>query len=181
MKVCTKCGKVSDSKFCPDCGSPMQEKATTEQPRNSVQVSSDEKSQGGVYVSEHIGEQGKGEVKLGWHKWLVNFVFWLWAVMDVMNAAGNFMLGGAFILLGLVYVALAVGDIYIRFQIAGFKQGAIKKFQTFMYITIAVSVIDAISWTAMGGSINATGIAMSLVWLTCNMRYYSSREHLFVN
>ena len=90
---------------------------------------------------------------------------------------------------GLLLCALAVYQIYVRFQLAGFKKEAPGKLSMMYIITIllglaymlVVSAVTRISVSALLDSSTVGSYIGSIVFLFINKAYYGKRSHLFVN
>lgn len=228
MPYCTNCGTESSGKFCPNCGTPMNMGAsassgfpnasTNERTRSGVAhgspyTSANERSRSGVsYGSPYSSPGGQSGVhipaasdpknyKLGWHKWLIYFVLWFAALVDISNGGIYLSLVqefsqyvefmpdytpyvAAFGLLCIASIAMGVYCIYVRFQLAKFKKNAVKKLLILLGVTAAFNLVSSILLMNLGASaddVGAGSFVMSLVMMVINWRYYSSREELFVN
>lgn len=145
--------------------------------------------------------------KLGWHKFLINFAFFAGALLDISNgiqyltgsiygdeAAFIYMayetLQGLDIAYGLFSIGIAAYLIYVRFQISGFKIGAIKK------LAIVYTLNFVVTPLYMGFADLATGLSLlnesnigsiigsllgTLIFAVINIVYYNKRKCLFVN
>ena len=146
-----------------------------------------------------------GNYKLKWHKFLIFFALWLGALMCVGNASGyltGFMYGenasavysyyGSMktldVIMGIILLGLAAFYIYVRVQLADFKNGAAKKLA---YLYIANALIPllycffASNVTKVPFSELASGswikVLSATVMIAVNGIYYNKREALFVN
>ena len=148
---------------------------------------------------------------LRWHKFLVYFSLWASAVFTFLRGAGFFALvmfgdtdpqipqppalKALDIAYGVIYIALAVYNIYTRYQLARFKKGAPKHLLilyvivpvvealyiplTFIAVDIPVSALLSDPAKAIGGTIGG----VFGIWLVCvlNKIYYDKRKELFIN
>lgn len=82
-----------------------------------------------------------------WHKWLIYGLLWLWA----LNCLGSGLLllevGIAF--WGILFLALAAGCVYVRFQLSRLKTGAPKKL---LILSIIIDVLNFLSLLAFAES-----------------------------
>ena len=144
--------------------------------------------------------------KLKWHKFLIYFALWAGAVLNVISGI-RILTGSIYgvdvdavyrtygglktidVLYGLLLCALAVYQIYLRFQLAGFKKEAPGKLSMMYIITIllglaymlVVSAVTRISISALLDSSTVGSYIGSIVFLFINKAYYGKRSHLFVN
>ena len=144
--------------------------------------------------------------KLKWHKFLIYFALWAGAVLNVINGV-RILTGSAYgndtdaiynafaslqtidILHGLLMVALGFYQIYVRFQLAGFRSGAPGKLSAMYLITLALNIlylliVSGVTGIKLGEFMNTNVICAfieSIVFLFINKAYYGKRSHLFVN
>lgn len=204
MAQCTKCGTINPdgSFYCKNCGfelkpesyqpinRPVASAQISEQPSVPQTSQTREEKPAKSYYEELHEKEGRVEeasavkditnpdnYKLKWHKWLVNFVFWLWALSNARNAIDSFTLGLA--LLGIIFAAITGYEIYTRFQLARFKTGAVNKLIACLVINLVITIVFAA--LNPGDTTNGPQIVISIAWLIGNWRYYSTRKALFVN
>lgn len=144
--------------------------------------------------------------KLKWHKFVIYFALWAGAVLNVINGV-RMLTGSAYgndtdavynafeslqpidVLYGLLMVALGVYQIYVRFQLAGFRSGAPGKLSAMYLISLALGIlylliVSGVTGIKLGDFMNAKLIISfieSIVFLFINKAYYGKRSHLFVN
>lgn len=141
-----------------------------------------------------------------WHKFLIYFSLWAGALLSVGN--GFQLLTGIYYsgyadqvysyynglkavdtIFGIMNIAIAIYMIYVRFQLAGFKQGAPGKLITLYSIdlvasfaySLVVSGITHISLSQIMDSSAISGLVTAIVMIFINRSYYGKREHMFVN
>ena len=148
-----------------------------------------------------------------WHKFMIYFALWFGSVMGFV--VGFLLLNDALlnwyynplyvafpalrylnIALAVCIIALAACQIYVRFQLAGFRIGAPEKLFTLYKVGIAVSVIDIVLTIAIimiNTNVPLSAILREFSWqilrdivpsvimFFCNKVYYNKRAHLFVN
>lgn len=181
MKYCTQCGNPVNGRFCPSCGAKVD---VDEQPQ--AQASSYYTSQQSVPQEPQAAPQvDASQFKMGYHKFLIYFMLWLWAGLCVFNCIS----GPYYDFYGvccLAYGAMAIAFIYVRFQLAAFKQNAPKKL---LYVTIAYAVVVLVSnlvYADMAGiKLESSYISGPVLfvgaWGIGSWRYYASRSELFIN
>lgn len=144
---------------------------------------------------------------LKWHKFLIYFWLWAGAILIVLGAVAYItgavygelkdklyqvfpVIQGIDIVYGIVLIGIATYVTYIRFQLAGFKQGAPKKLLAMFVLSIVVKwvytlIISAVmgipftqiqSGASLIGELIGTGVN---IWL--HKIYYDKRAELFVN
>ena len=146
------------------------------------------------------------EPTMKWHKFLIYFSLWAGALLSVTNGiqlltgshyGGNAdQIYSAFsglkavdTIFGIINIAIAIYMIYVRFQLAGFKQGAPGKLTTLYVIQlvayIAYSLVASgtthISLSELIDSSMLSSLAISVVMIFVNRSYYDKRAHMFVN
>ena len=166
--ICPNCGTSSQGKFCPQCGTAL---------RN--QSSGAENKPTGVYFSENVKAAARSDVPMTWHKWLIYGLLWIWALSYLVTGTALLEAGASF--WGILFLALAAGCVYVRFQLARLKTGAPKKL---LILFIIIDVLNFLSLLAFAESSDGSGmpsIALNIIFTIANWRYYSSREHLFIN
>ena len=152
------------------------------------------------------GNNSQSEPTMKWHKFLIYFSLWAGAVLCVFNGfqllTGSHYGGQADVVysyfrglkltdmvFGLLYIALAVYMIYVRFQLAGFKQGAPGKL-TVVYVVQLVAFLGyalfassqiGISIGEAMDSSSISSLVVSVVMIFVNRVYYGKRAHMFVN
>lgn len=150
------------------------------------------------------------DYKLRWHKFLVNFLLWFTALLNFGN--GVMILSSIYDLyklrlyvdsrrvllyfivaggISVICFALGVLQIYVRFQLAGFKKNAPKKLILTYGVNIGVGILTTLAFLLVSrwafllrinvNSVSIPSIVWSIVWMYLSWRYYFSREELFVN
>lgn len=203
MPYCTRCGTKSEGKFCPNCGAAMNTNVSSApgysqgggQPGGSAPSTpgygfihkNEQPRTGASYAPNYNQNQRNGQpdygadpknYKLGWHKFLIYLNLWAVALLSFANGVIYCVIGIPYALLGVLDLFLGVYAIYVRFQLARFKQGAPKKLTIFGVILIASNLLAAIllSDPEAGGA-----VVWNVAFIFYSWRYYSSREELFVN
>ncbi len=198
---CSKCGGTysDELQICPRCGIPL----TSE---SSFGRQQDPLDQTGQYANPNPIKFDTPIYKLGWHKFLVNFSLWLAAITFLGNGIPyifqNYyeMSGGSTeyvyyffpslqvldVIYGILLVGLSAFTIYVRFQLAKFRQKAPLMLS---YLYIAVIAVTSIYYILLFAIIDSqpdyiqliTNNAMSVAMLVINHIYYKKRAALFVN
>lgn len=181
MSYCPKCGANSQGMYCSNCGTRMEQ---TEQPKQASAAS--------YYTHQEVNQSQPAaaqvdisQYKMGYHKFMVNFMMWFWAAICLLNCiVGPFV--DFYGVCCLAYGVLAVVYVYVRFQLAKFKTGAPKKL---LYTVIAYAVVllvsnmtlSSMTGMPMEGSSISGPIIFVGAWGIGSWRYYTSRSELFVN
>lgn len=166
--ICPNCGTSSQGKFCPQCGTAL---------RN--QSSGAENKPTGVYFSENVKAAARSDVPMTWHKWLIYGLLWIWAFFSVGSGMLLIETGASF--LGILFLAIAAGCVYVRFQLARLKTGAPKKLLILFIISGVLDFLMLIAFAESSDGSGMSSIALNIIFTIANWRYYSSREHLFIN
>ena len=146
---------------------------------------------------------------LKWHKFLIYFALWITALGYLISGASMIFVGlteyvdNPFfqhpavktlnVVYGVIFIAYAVYNVYVRYQLARFRKDAPKKLLlTYIlypvldlaYTPIALLVIGApaslIFSAKFVGSIIGAVIAMAILCIPTNI-YYNKRAELFIN
>lgn len=181
MSYCPKCGANSQGTYCSNCGTRIE---NAEQPKQASAAS--------YYTHQEENKPQPAtpqadisQYKMGYHKFMVNFMLWFWAAICLLNCiAGPYV--DFYGVCCLAYGVLAVAYVYVRFQLAKFKTDAPKKllYTVIAYaVVLLVSNITISSMTGMPMEASAMSGPMVFVgaWGIGSWRYYSSRSELFVN
>ncbi len=141
-----------------------------------------------------------------WHKFLIYFSLWAGALFTFLSGV-SYLTGRQYdgnadqvysvfsglktvdMIFGIIYIAIAIFMIYVRFQLAGFKRGAPGKLISLYVIqlvaifayTLVVSVTIHIPWSEIFNFSIIPSLIVSIVMIFVNRYYYSKRAHLFVN
>lgn len=146
---------------------------------------------------------------LKWHKFLIYFGLWAGALGNLYSAwmlcSGSIYgsrnmaatvyayygqgLHTVDLLVAAGYVALAIFEIYVRFQLAGFKVGAPGKLRALYIASAVLSVLypvlaastTGVSFSQLFDASQAGGLIGSVGAIIIHHIYYSKREALFVN
>lgn len=141
-----------------------------------------------------------------WHKFLIYFSLWAGALINFFNGLqllnGSIYQGNADqvysvfsglktmdMIFGIIYFAITIYMIYVRFQLAGFKQGAPGKLITVYIIQLVapfayylmVSIVSHLPWSEVFDFTMIPSVIVSIAMIFVNRYYYSKRAHLFVN
>lgn len=173
---CTKCGtKVkSGIKTCPECGSKIINSQSS-------------------YI-EHT---------MLWHKFLIYFVLWFGAVVNLANGIAYFYAAKSMstmlinpviniqhmqildVVMGVVVILLAAFAIYTRFQLAAFKTKAPKLLIAFYALggVINFGRSVALSFITEGVTFSDQVVSLAVAAIMCviNYVYFKNRADLFVN
>ena len=207
MITCTKCGASNpdESYYCQNCGSELKREALPVRKQPSAQTVSIKKSfkssgaDAGIKTKEDIVKSqpviqkeepsvnpSPNKVKdianpdnysLKWHKWMIYFVMWFWALINVANFRN--LLDIRQPVLGILFLLVAAFQIYTRFQLARFKKGAYEKLMVCLIINCVVAAINLTQ--PLENNTGAGQLGISIGWLIANWRYYTNRKALFVN
>ena len=167
-----------------------------------------QQSAGGSVPASTVGPNGQ-QLGMNWFKFIIYFQLFASCAINLYN--GIRVLTGAHysgmaklvysmfkglkavdILFGLVFIALAAGAIFVRFQLSGFKAMGPKLYLGLLIAACAASVAYVIavvivlrSRTGVAvGSLIATPIIQVLVtgtMVVVNYIYFKNRKHLFTN
>ena len=135
------------------------------------------------------------DISMKWHKFLINFLIWVWVVFDIYNANQDYqaikMLGEnlnqlkAGVLLPVQTVLFVVSAIYtikVRFDLAKFKKKAPGELQIMFILTMVINAITIILYSLneipMDSSL-ATNFVMNISGLLFYRRYYNLRDQYF--
>lgn len=110
MARCPKCGTEAASKFCPNCGTPINGEVssashsagtssgvqsgasgsfTYSAPKNGKANSSDPTYTGGQFGAGVPSAADPKNYKLGWHKFLIYFGLWVAGLLDIASGIQN--------------------------------------------------------------------------------------------
>ena len=146
---------------------------------------------------------------LKWHKFLIYVALWITALGYILRGAGMLFVGltgyvdnpilqlpavkTLNVVYGVIFIAYAVYNVYVRYQLARFRKDAPEKLLlTYVlypvlelaYTPIALLVIGApaslIFSAKFVGSIIGAVIAMAILCIPTNI-YYNKRAELFIN
>ena len=135
------------------------------------------------------------DISMKWHKFLINFLIWVWVVFDIYNASQDYqaikMLGEnlnqlkAGVLLPVQTVLFVISAIYtikVRFDLAKFKKKAPGELQIMFILTMVINAITIILYSLneipMDSSL-ATNFVMNISGLLFYRRYYNLRDQYF--
>jgi len=190
-------------RICGDGRRPEPEKAPTWEPEASNGFASTTLHADPVPSSD---APPAPEVSMKWHRFLVAFALWASAALFVINGL-RLLTGGHYgdgdmaamvyarfgslktvdSLFGLLDIALAAYAIYVRFQVAGFREGAPSKL-TALYALNLISNLGYLAAFAatvqaplaqIMDSTTVSAIVANAVMLFANRAYYKKRSHLF--
>lgn len=208
MTTCSKCGASNpdESYYCQNCGSELKREELPVRKQPSPQTVSIEKSfkssgaGAGIKTKEDIVKSqpiihkeeepcvntssnklkditNPNNYSLKWHKWMICFVLWLWVLVNIVNFISLIQMKQT--ALGLVFLAVAIFEIYTCFQLAKFKKGAYEKLMVCLVINCLVTLINLTQPAKIGVGIGQ--LIVSIAWLIGNWKYYSKRKALFIN
>ena len=227
---CSKCGTniADDAAFCPACGAstatqaapayqqqptyqqptyqqPTYQQPTYQQPTYQQPTYQQPAYQQPAYQQPAYQPDRFGGTPMKWYKFLIYFLLFAGAVVNVINAINCFT-GAQYegaadylyayydglqvmdIIMGLGCLALAAFNIYVRFRLAGLHRNG-PQMLNYMYIAIiALNVVYSGVCMAIIGNFDATvlgslvgNIIGNVVILAINTNYFGKRKHLFVN
>lgn len=172
MGYCPKCGSYSQGAYCSNCGTEMKNTEQSKKADASPYYTNSETASNQPASQQNLAVQpDPSQYKMGFHKFMVNFMLWAWAALCLLNCLAALDFSG---ISCLAYGALAVAFVYVRFQLARFKTNAPKKF---LYTIIAYALMSIIADPS-----TASGAVIFIgAWGIGSWRYYASRSELFVN
>ena len=156
-------------------------------------------------INEQDFETLKSKYGLKWHKFQIYFV--LWASALSYFSSGYKLINGAHyegdapyiyavypalkstdLVAGILLILLGAAAIYVRFQLADFKKGAIGKLTKLYIADIVIGTIYVIAFFAIVrqnpfDSISdfVGSIIGSVIVMIINISYYRNRDELFIN
>ena len=189
MAYCPNCGTNVQSRYCHNCGTEVKAAEQTKTPDASSYYVNKEVSRNQPAPAQNNAQApDPSQYKMGWHKWLIYFILWLWMVIDASNGITCMQYAqyasGFLVVIGLAYLAMAVVDVVVRFQLAKFKEGAPKML---LYLTLSSVAVELLFYITISSSpyftvdsSAATMIVARIAFAIGNHRYYASRSDLFV-
>lgn len=157
---CSSCGLPVDAgqRFCTGCGAPLTEERKSEVASNRP---------------------------LKWYKFNIYFLLFAGAFLNLVGGIADIALGSAYVLVGLLLIALAVYQILTRNALAKKKKKAPMMLYGMYAATCLLNIISAVIQTAMGYQIDivtiSSGIISAAVMIVLNKIYYDKRADMFIN
>ena len=160
-----------------------------------------------AYYQQPAGDPRNQGMPMGWYKFLIYFALFAGAVLNgisgIRQLTGSIYDGGAElvylfydglqlldIIVGLLIVCLAAGQIYVRFCLAGYKANG-PKLIVAMYAGVGIIniiylvglsiVLPESAMESLDTSNVIINLAVGLVMAGVNSVYFNKRKHLFVN
>ncbi len=185
MSYCPKCGANAQGMYCSACGTKLENVEQSKQSSAASYYTHQETAKNQPASQQAAAQPDLSQYKMGYHKFMVNFMLWFWAAVCVLSCVS-----GPYVdfygVCCLAYGALAVAYVYVRFQLAKFKTGAPKKLLYTVIAYAAVTIISNITAAnMMGVALEANTVSGPVIfvgaWGIGSWRYYTSRSELFVN
>ena len=199
---CSKCGtqNVEGARFCHNCG----EKLVTTQPVESEQCSQTNTATQDLNNRSFYTQTPPACNKLGWHKFLVNFLLIIDAI-GIIFIAYSYISGTGFgenrdyivsnfpdavrvvKINGFLYLALAIYIIDTRNHLAKFRSGAPGRLTLMYVLQLALAIVGNLMIAPVfEAEYIITGLVIppvlyAVFWICVNHAYYKNREQLFVN
>ena len=160
-----------------------------------------------AYYQQPAGDPHNQGMPMGWYKFLIYFALFAGAVLNgisgIRQLTGSIYDGGADfiysvfdglqlldIVIGLLVICFAAGQIYVRFCLAGYKANG-PKLVVAMYAGIGIiniiyliglsMVLPESAMESLDTSNVITNLVVGLVMAGVNSVYFNKRKHLFVN
>lgn len=147
----------------------------------------------GHLPSEPLMPVDPSTLTMKWHKFLVNFALYAAAVLNVLSAFQLLVISGTGVfaldlMLSVMYIALAVFNIYARFRLAGFHRNGPNCIYLNYILSAAVQVIYSLSKAGVGPEpfnleavqgpiLNSVLTVVIFVW--ANHTYFTKRADLY--
>ena len=205
---CTNCGKnLNDTDVvCCYCGTPTGVQPAYQQPAYQ-QPTYQQPAYQDPYGQPVTPPAAKPALPMGWYKFLIYFALFAGAILNVISGVSMLTgtqyaqygvnaqtiyrfyngLEGLDMLMGVLFVVLAVLGIVTRFQLAGYKKSGPMLLVALYGANAVVSLIYVIGFSSivgsdlLGFSSDFSSIAVSVAMAFANYKYFKKRGHLFVN
>lgn len=197
MAFCPNCGTACDDSqaFCQSCGANLR---TTQQPQPQQPYGQQPYAQQPYAQTPELG--------MKWFKFIIYVQLFLSALAN-LGTGISVLTGSQYgegkelvyyvfsslktvdVLYGVVLIVLAVGAIYVRMQLAGYRANGPKLYLVLMSATALASFIYIIAASSAIGELSRslnlttyiTNLIISALLIVINAMYFKKRAHLFVN
>ena len=199
MFECPKCGAVvqdENSAYCPSCGAALK----GEKPQFRYQYDQSQAPQG-----NHPYQRGEetGEKPMKWYKFVIYVQLFL-AALGALYTAYTYITGlglggkevrdliyavypsmkGLMVVMGVVYILVAVAYIVVRQWLAHYKWRGVMALYVMYVVPFALNLIFVVGSSVILGQLILPGTLFSLlvgtvVGVVLNVIYFNKRRHLF--
>ena len=165
---------------------------------------------GEVYESEHNLVQGTNDPGMKWFNFIIWIQLFLTALLGLINGI-RLISGGVYgknasavyntfgglkvldVIVGILFLLIAVAAVFVRFQLAGFKMNAPRLYLILLITIVSVTLVyyviagiiltkdSRLSFSDILEPSTVVSMATSLVLVFVNMVYFEKRKHLFIN
>lgn len=157
---CSSCGLPVEAgqRFCTGCGAPLTVESKSEVASNKP---------------------------LKWYKFNIYFLLFASAFLNFVDGIKSILEGSAYVLMGLLMIALAVYQILTRNALAKKKKKAPMMLYGMYAAACLLNIISAVIQVTMGDQIDTVTISSSIisaaVMIVLNKIYYDKRADMFIN
>ena len=200
-----------NAKFCSECGANLAPAPSTapEESAPAVPMASDVPttpampSQGTPDPAAAVGVIATPQRGMKWFKFIIYFQLWA-SLLSALIAAEKYFTGAYYegyadwaysfygglreldICMGILYIALGVYAVFVQRSLAKLRAKGPVMYYSFCAASIALALLNVIAASLIVGyslfsADIAAELALSVILLFINIRYFNNRKHLFVN